>query len=132
MIVGCLGDIVFSVSSEVVKTLDKFKWSGGANYSVHKRQGYHALTEFTGMDADKISFEIFLSSYLGVDVQSEITKIWTYERNGTAIPLVIGDKGYGKYRWVIQKHSTKAETFDGRGNITEATVSIDLLEYIRW
>lgn len=132
MIVGCLGDIIFSVSSETVKTLDKLKWSGGANYSIHKRQAYHALTEYTGMDADKISFKVFLSSYLGVDVQSELTKIWNYERNGSAVPLVIGDKGYGKYRWVIQKHSTEASAYDGRGNITEATVSLDLLEYIRW
>jgi len=131
MTVGCLGDIVFSVSSEYVKTLDKFKWSGSASYATHKRQGYHALTEFTGIDADKISFEVTLSKHLGVDVQGEISKLFTYERNGTTLPLVLGDKGYGKYRWVIQKHETNARTFDGRGNLIEAKVSIDLLEYLR-
>lgn len=129
--IGCLGDIVFSVSSNMVKTIDKVQWSGSARYSKHQRHLKDALTEFTGLDPDTISFEMVLSLYLGVDPMTELGKIWTYERNGTALPLVIGEKGYGKYRWTIESHKIKMQTHDKSGNLTGATVSISLLEYMK-
>ena len=57
-VVGYLGKnseegIIFTVSDEVVLTLNNFKWSGSVRYSVHNRHNYHALTEYTGMDPDK-------------------------------------------------------------------------------
>lgn len=131
MMVGCLGDIVFEVSSKTVKTLDNMTWSGSVRYATHQRHGTHALTEFTGIDPDKITFDIKLSAYLGVDPLAEVVKIWNYERDHITLPLVIGDKGYGKYRWTIQNHKEKMEAFDGHGNVTSATVSLSLLEYLR-
>lgn len=129
--IGCLGDIVFQVSSDVVRTFSNMQWSGSARYSEHKRHMTDALTELTGIDPDKISFEIVLSAYLGVNPTNELAKIWTYERAGKAVPLVIGEKGYGKYKWVIRSHKIKLQTFDGSGNLTSATVTIELLEYLK-
>jgi phage protein U len=129
--VGCLGDIVFQVSSKAIKTLDKVVWSGSARYSEHKRHLTNALTEFTGIDADTISFEVVLSLYLGVEPTAELAKIWKYERNGKALSLVIGERGYGKYKWTIKSHKIKMQTFDKKGNLTGATVSIELLEYLK-
>lgn len=99
--VGCLGDIVFTVSDRTIKTIDNVTWSGSARYATHQRHGTHALTEFTGLDPDKMSFDIVLSAYLGVDPITEVVKLWNYERSGIAVPLVIGNKGYGKYRWSV-------------------------------
>lgn len=130
MQVGCLGDIVFQVSSNTVKTFDKVEWSGSVRYSEHQRHLTDALTEFTGIDPDTISFEMVLSVYLGVEPMTELVKLWNYERSGKAIPMVIGDKIYGKYRWTIKRHKTKMQTYDKRGNLTGATVSVDLLEYL--
>ena len=48
-----------------------------------------------------------------------------------AVPLVIGNKGYGKYRWSVLDHKMKMKTYDGRGNVTSATVSVSLQEYLR-
>ena len=91
----------------------------------------NALTEFTGLDPDKIEIEILLSAYLGVSVQEEISKIFKYEREGRTLSFILGDKRYGKYRWTITSHKIKAKTFDGKGNITQATVSISLQEYLK-
>lgn len=129
--VGCLGEIVFEVSSDTVLTLNNFKWSGGAKYATHQRHGMNALTELTGLDPDKITFDVVLSAYLGIEPQKVINKLWEYERNGTAVSLVLGDKAYGKYRWNVVSHSVAAKNFDGRGNITNVTVSITLQEYLR-
>ena len=131
MQIGCLGDIIFQVSSDVIKTIDNMQWSGSARYSEHKRHMKSALTEFTGLDADTMTFNIEVSVYLGSKPMKEIVKIWKYEREGKVLPLVIGEKVYGKYKWTIKKHRVKAKTFDGKGNVTGASVSIDLLEYLK-
>ena len=61
----------------------------------------------------------------------EIVKIWEYERNGKAVPLVIGNKGYGKYRWNIVSHKTKLQLYDNEGDVTSAVVTVSLQEYLR-
>lgn len=131
MIVGALGDIVFEVSEKTVRTLDKFKWSGSARWETHERHLNHALTEYTGMDPDSISFSIYLSAYLGTNPMKDIVRIWDCERLGTPVPLTIGEKAYGKYRWAVKSHETSAESWDGHGNLVSCTVSLKLLEYLR-
>lgn len=123
--------IVFEVSDQTVLTLDNFKWSGSARYSVHNRHNYHALTEYTGIDPDKITFDMTLLAEHGVNPQTEVGKLWTYEREGTAVALTIGTKCYGKYRWNIVSHEMTAKYTDKRGDIAGAVVSVTLQEYLR-
>lgn len=129
-IVGCLGDVIFTVSRSVVRTLDNMTWSGSARYATHERHLTHALTEFTGLDPDKITFDILLSAELGVDPIAEVVKLWNIERSGRAVPLTVGTKGYGKYRWNITKHEMKMKTFYKNGDVHTATVSVSLQEYL--
>lgn len=135
-VVGFLGEsasegIVFEVSDKTVRTLDNMKWSGSARYAVHNRHNNNALTEFVGVDPDKITFDITMRRELGVKPMEELTKIWRYEREGIALALVIGEKGYGKYRWNIVNHTIEVEHTDREGNIMGAVVSIELQEYLR-
>ena len=130
-IIGCLGDIVFTVSDATVRTLDNWAWSGSARYATHERHLTHALTEFTGLDPDKITFDIILKAELGVKPLDDIAKIWTYEREGIALALTVGRKGYGKYRWNIVSHNVEFTHTDVLGNPTVATVSLTLQEYLR-
>ena len=135
-VVGYLGKsasegIIFEVSEQTVRTLKNWKWSGSARYAVHNRHNFHALTEYTGMDPDKITFEILLKKELGVNPMDDIVKIWTYEREGIALALTIGCKGYGKYRWNIINHNVDIKYTDITGNPTEVTVSLTLQEYLR-
>lgn len=129
-VIGCLGDIIFEVSDATVRTLDNMTWSGSARYAVHERHLTHALTEFVGLDPDKITFDITLSADLGVDPLTEVVKIWNIERSGKAVPLTIGTKGYGKYRWTITKHEEKMKAFYRNGDVHTATVSVSLQEYL--
>ena len=131
MVVGCLGDIVFQVSEKTIETIDNVVWSGSARYSTHQRHGMNALTEFTGVDPDKISFTMLLSVELGADIIPELVKLWDMERGGKAVPLVIGEKAYGKYRWTVLRHSAKYTRHDKLGNPTEAEASVELQEYLK-
>lgn len=130
-VVGCLGDIVFTVSDKTVRTLDNWKWSGSARYAVHQRHMARPLTEFTGLDPDKITFEMTLLKELGVDPLEEVVRIRWYERNGTALPLTIGRHAYGFYRWNIVNDEMTAKYTDPQGDIMGAVVTVTLQEYLK-
>lgn len=131
MTIGSLGNIVFSVSSRKIETIAGLKQSGSAAFSEHKRHNGSSILEFTGKNADEISFSMTLSTELGVRVENEIKKIVNYEQNGTALRLVLGKRVYGSYRWVITKHSVSYKFFDKRGVPVVADVSITLKEYCK-
>lgn len=129
-VVGCLGDIIFQVSDQVAETIHNMQWSGSVRFATHQRHLQNALTEFCGVDPDKMSFDIDLMEELGADPMVEMVKIWTHERAGEALPLVIGEKPYGKYRWTILDHDMKTKHHDYKGNVSCVTVSISLQEYL--
>lgn len=129
--VGCLGEVVFEVSAETVRTINNVVWSGKARYATHQRHLGNALTEFTGLDPDGMTFDITLSAYLGTKPMDELAKLWTYQRAGTPVPLVIGTHAYGKYRWSIVSHTMRLQTFTPEGDVITATVSVTLQEYLR-
>ena len=119
------------MSDNLVQTLNNAQWSGSARYATHQRHLKDALTEFCGLEPDTFSFDMVLSAFLGVNPQTEINKIWQYERSGEALSLVIGNKAYGKYRWNIVSHKAKMQHCDKEGNLLHATVSINLQEYLK-
>ena len=130
--IGMLGDIIFEVSDEKQLTITNAKWSGSGRVSTHQRHLQDALTEWTGRDPDRMTFDIVVSYYAGIqDPQEAVNQIWDYERNGKAVPLTIGEKGYGKYRWVVESHSSAMEHYDKNGNLMHYTMSISLVEYLK-
>ena len=76
-----------------------------------------------------MKFTMILTVFAGTNPLAEITKLLNMERSGTPNFLVIGNKGYGKGRWVIQKTKFDMQRFDNRGNLLEAKISVDLLAY---
>lgn len=129
--IGSLGDITFQVSSETVKTLDNMTWSGSARYGSHQVHLGNTLSEFSGVDLDTITFDMYLSVYLGVNPMDDIVTLFGYERDGTNLSFIVGDKVYGKYRWNVLNHKVKIETYDNAGNMTSVTLSVTLKEYTK-
>lgn len=56
MIVGCLGDLIFQVSSDTVMTVSNFVESASTRYAIHQRHNNSACLEYTGMDPDQLTF----------------------------------------------------------------------------
>lgn len=128
MVVGSLGDVVFQVSRDTVMTIDNIQWDSGARWEEHQRHMKDPALEYTGMESDKMAFDIYLSRNLGVDPMEQIVKLFAYERNGTILPLIIGNKAYGKYRWVIKNTTRKFQVTDQIG-VSSITVGLSLKGY---
>ncbi len=129
MRVGSLGEIVFSVSSNKVETFSGLKISSSASFGSHKRHCGNEIIEFTGNDADSISFNMTLSQILGVDVESELEKLRKYKKTGKTLKFVIGKKIIGNYRWVITKMTITYKHYGKKSEILTADVAITLKEY---
>lgn len=129
-IVGCLGSVIFTVSDTTVRTVDNLSWSGSARYATHQRHMGTALTEFVGLDPDKLTFDMTLTAQLGVNPATEINHLAALKQRGAAVPFVLGNQIYGKYRWTVTGLKMKAKFFDVRGNLYAATVSVSLQEYL--
>jgi len=128
-VIGTLGDIVFSVSRNQVNTFDNLKWDSSAKYASHERHLQETLLEFVGTDNDTITFSMYFSVFLGINPMNEIIKLLNAERSGKVMRLVIGQKAYGRNKWVITKTSKDLERFDKKGNLLTAKVSVTLEAY---
>ena len=131
MIVGALGNIAFEVSDYTVRTFNNMQQSGSVSTSTHKPHLRNGLIEVTGCDPDKIQFDIKLSSFLGVDPATELRRLDAYEKRYVTLPLVVGNRPLGRYRWLIQSHSVKNQLYDGRGHLIGCDVTLKLVEYLR-
>ena len=131
MTVGCLGDIAFEVSAKSIKTIRDATWSGSASIATHQRHLQNSLQEFVGIDPDSFTFNFRISAWLGSNPLTDISKLFEYERSGTAVRLIIGGRGYGKYRWLIKKHKVTLEHYDKWGNHVGADIAVTLTEYTR-
>ena len=65
--IGTLGDIVFKVSANKVRTFDDLKIDSKTNYAKHTRHLKKPLLEFQYNDSDTASLTIYLSAFLGVN-----------------------------------------------------------------
>lgn len=125
--IGSLGGVVFSVSTNLVKTFDKLKKSGSARFASHNRHLKDTLLEFTGNDPDKITFSMTLSVFLGVDPQKELSTLEAAMKAGKIMHFVIGRESYGN--WVITNITTEYERIGKSGNVLSARVSVTLTAY---
>ncbi|MFI3254530.1 MAG: phage tail protein [Eubacteriales bacterium] len=126
-LIGAWGSLAFSVNEDAIKTFNKLKWDIGAKYSTHTRHLKEPLLEFAGPDTESISFSMLFSVDLGVSPKPEIDKLVRATKAGEVHRLVIGTDNYGM--WVIEKVSNTMGTFDNRGNLWSAEVSVSMKSY---
>ena len=126
--IGTLGDIVFMVSQNTVKTFNELQIQSKVNYAKHTRHNQKPLLEFQNQDTDTSNFTMKLSAFLGVNPLDEIAKIDNYMNSGKVLPLIIGGRRYGT-NWVIKSHSKSYERFDNMGNLLTAESKVSLEEY---
>lgn len=125
--IGFLGMVLFLVSDSTFQTLKDFEWELSASYQEHERHMKAPTLEFTGINSQKITFTLYLSSYLGAPPMTAFNTLKSYMESGTAIPFKLGKQLYGRYRWCVNKLSFSGENTDKAGNWTAATVRVSII-----
>lgn len=127
--VGYLGKVQFIVREDAIMTISNFVMNRSISCGEHARHGRSALVEFTGINAEEVTFDIFISRYLGFGPLTETAKLKNYMYAGTALPLKIGEYRFGRDRWIITNLSFRGDNSTKRHNWGTALVSVTLKGY---
>ncbi len=127
MIIGSYGSIVFQASSNAIETFQSLKWTSAAFYQQHKVHGKKVVPEFTGFDNDKITLDIMLSAFLGINPQTEMDKLQAILTSKKAHVLVLGTTVYGS-KWLLSNISRNVEKIYRDGTLLSVKVQITLME----
>jgi phage protein U len=128
--IGSLGDVVFVVSAETMRTFDDFQRNTESRWGKHDIIGQKPKSEYLGPGLDTISFNVRLDASFGINPRKEMDALVELTRSGKAVPLIIGGKGLGINLWIIKSLSQKWTTVDNRGNVLIGSVDIELEEYV--
>lgn len=128
--IGTLGEVVFTVSYDLVRTFQDYKRNSSARLQTHEIIGKKPVTEFLGPGLDSISFAIDLSAFKGVNPKEEAEKLRKIMQNGEYVNLVIAGSPVSDNKWVIESINESVSARDGKGNIIRAKVDITIHEYI--
>jgi len=127
-VVGMLGGVMFSVSDRQVQTFNNMQWDSSVQYATHNIHLKEPLLEFVGIETSRITFSMYISSFLGINPLRELERLDAAKNRGDIMRLVVGSRVYGK-KWVVQRTQKSLEKFDGRGVLLAARVNVTLLAY---
>ena len=128
--VGTIGDIVFEVSNEIVRTFYDYKRKTSARLAAHDIIGQKPATEFLGPGVESISFSMKLSAFKGVNPKTEADKIRKMIENGEVVNLVLAGSPVSENKWIIESMDESANYYDSKGNIISSDINITIREYV--
>lgn len=128
--VGSLGEFVFEVSEECIKTFTDLKFDHTAKYTEHAIHGGKGLLEFIGFGASTCSLSIKLNAYHGVNPDMEIAALKAMMTEPQAFTFILDGEIQGENMWVIESLSEQRDVIDNKGGTVIATVNLRLKEYL--
>ena len=131
MAIGSLGEIIFEASDDVVRTIKDFQRQGSARYATHEVIGRKPLREFIGPGLEKISFNMQLSTALGVNPAGELRRLRSIRDSGDAVEFILDGSPVGEELWTIEDLSESWSHMNKSGGIVFAVAAISLQEYPR-
>lgn len=128
MSVGSFGKIVFTVSSDQIRTFEDLQQQCAARYAEHQVIGKKPLLEFLGPGLEEISFKVKLMAAHGVDPDEELKALQEMRDEGQVGVLIFGEIKIGKFALESISSSEGPRNKSGRATWIEAGLSIK--EYI--
>ena len=128
--IGSLGEVVFEVSSDLVRTFRDFQVQRSAKFSEHAIHGGKALLEFTGLAPASMSLSIRLDAGLGVNPKEELEALREILTDHEAVPFILDGEPQGDGLWVLEGLDENYEVIDNQGTFIALDVSLKLKEYI--
>ena len=121
--VGSLGNVVFTVSAELVRTFSDYGRKTSARVATHEIIGQKPVLEFLGASEETISFKIKLSAFRGVNPKEEADRLREMCENGKAVKF-----GVSTYQTKTNRKKLIA-AYSDKGNLISSELNISLREY---
>lgn len=128
--IGSLGDIVFTVTRDEMRTFRNYRRSTKARFASHEIIGKKPIIEYIAPEGEEITFAMQFHVGLGVSPAEETAKLRELCERGEPMYLVLGNEPVGAYMWVIESLGESAERIDHGGRILMTQVEITLKEYL--
>ena len=124
--IGSLGELVFTVSDEMVRAYKTLSRTSRASYADHKVLNGKPASEFTGEELDEIDMTFDFNATLGVVPMDEVKRLREMKSAAAAYPLLVGADMWG-YFTVREVGDTPTHFL--RGTPMIVSVSVKLTEY---
>lgn len=129
MMIGSLGSIPFYTSANESVLLSNLDWTSAVRYADHTRHNETDMLEYVGNNADKISFQIKLSAFLGVNPTKMLERLISIMKRREAVKFVLGTMPVPGH-WVITDLDRRLEYLHKDGSLLSVDVKITLMEYV--
>lgn len=131
MKIGAYGNLIFSVSSQMINTFDNLSLTASHNTETQEVIGKKPSTYKKGPGLDQVAFEVMLDQTLGIDVEAEIKKWRDVCKSGSANHMNIGGKNLTDYPIMIKNVDIGFRQIDNNGKIIKAVLTLKLEEFVR-
>ena len=128
MKIGSFGDVVFEVSSELVRTPDTVRRTRKARYAEHKVLGAKPRLDFLAPELAGLSMRIRLYAAYGVDPVQEADRLARLCEEGKAQRLMLHGENWGAFVLESVEEVQKKTGPDGKVAVSE--VNLSFKEYV--
>ena len=129
-LIGNFGSIVFTVSSNLVRTFSELTQSSGSRWSQHNLISLPIISQWEGPNQDQITLKIVFSTGLNTIPEEEFARLREFSRNGDHFPLIIDGKPLSNSEWYIESVQNTASRFHPRtGTIQWMECNLTCKEY---
>lgn len=128
--IGSFNELVFEVSSDLVRTYRDFQRETKARYATHELVNRTSVIEYLGREPDAITFTMNFNSRLGVKPAEEISTLRRLCQDHIADQLILGNKVCGDNLWVIESVTEEVEATDHFGQVMAASAKVTMREYV--
>lgn len=128
--IGSFNELVFEVSSDLVRTYKDFERETKARYAKHELVNRTTVIEYLGREPDEITFTMTFHVSLGVKPAEEISMLRRLCQDHIADYLILGNAVVGDNLWVIESVSEETTAVDHFGLVLVATAKVKMVEYV--
>jgi phage protein U len=127
--IGSMGDIIFTVSSRMTRTISDFNRMGDPRIATHEIIGKKPIIEYVGPGNEECSFTILLSKNLGINPIKDLNRLRDMRDNGEVFNVFLGGRPLSQNQWILKSMSESVNFFDRKGEIQSVQISVTILEY---
>lgn len=128
--IGQYGDIIFECSIDKFHTITDYKRESSGKWIEHELLGRKAISVFTGIGLEKISFKMILNAGLGVDIESTVQALREMRDEGQVAPLIIGGNPISDNPFRCDSISEANGFYNGKGEAIHLEIEVQLTEYM--